>query len=52
MNQKSSETPERDAKKPYKKPEFRFERVFAVAAVQCGKNNSTVAQCRSVPKAS
>ncbi|MGB7283779.1 MAG: hypothetical protein WBE13_16050 [Candidatus Acidiferrum sp.] len=52
MNQKSSETPGTDAKKTYKKPDFRFERVFAVAAIQCGKVNTTVAQCFRVPKAS
>jgi hypothetical protein len=33
-------------KKPYKKPEFRLEKVFETMALACGKLQSTVAQCR------
>ena len=32
-------------KKPYQKPEFRFERVFETRALACGKISSTQAQC-------
>jgi len=52
LSKKSSETPGATTKKPYQKPDFYFERVFAVAAIQCGKTNTTVAQCHRVPKAS
>jgi hypothetical protein len=34
------------AKKPYRKPEFRYERVFETMALACGKVNPTQAQCR------
>jgi hypothetical protein len=34
------------AKKPYKKPEFRFERVFETMALACGKIGPSEAQCR------
>lgn len=34
------------AKKPYKKPEFRHERVFETMALACGKISNTVAGCR------
>jgi len=33
-------------KKPYQKPEFRFERVFETMALACGKINNVQAQCR------
>jgi len=33
-------------KKPYQKPEFRYERVFETRALACGKLSSTQAQCR------
>ncbi len=32
-------------KKPYQTPAFRFERVFEVSALSCGKRNSTQASC-------
>lgn len=32
-------------KKPYQKPEFRFERVFETRALACGKISVTQAQC-------
>jgi hypothetical protein len=35
------------AKKPYRKPEVRFERVFEVMALVCGKVSATQQQCRS-----
>jgi hypothetical protein len=33
------------AKKLYRKPEFRFERVFETRALSCGKLASTQGQC-------
>ncbi len=33
-------------KKPYSKPEVRFERVFETMALSCGKIDVTQAQCR------
>jgi hypothetical protein len=39
-------------KKPYETPSFRFERVFEVSALSCGKIGSTSAGCHSNPKKS
>ena len=36
---------ERTAKKPYRKPEFRFERVFETRALTCGKVQQTQSSC-------
>ncbi len=33
-------------KKPYQKPEFRYERVFETMALSCGKISPTEFQCR------
>ena len=33
-------------KKPYEKPEVRFERVFETMALSCGKIDATESQCR------
>ena len=33
-------------KKPYTKPEFRFEKVFETMALSCGKISPTEFQCR------
>jgi hypothetical protein len=33
-------------KKPYRKPEFRYERVFETMALACGKMSPTELQCR------
>jgi hypothetical protein len=35
-----------NAKKPYKKPSFQYERVFETMALSCGKVNFTQQQCR------
>jgi hypothetical protein len=40
------------AKKPYRKPEFRFEQVFETRALACGKISTTEAQCASNTKTS
>jgi len=39
-------TGKQQTKKPYKKPTFRFERVFETQALACGKINSTIGQCK------
>ncbi|HKM48011.1 MAG TPA: hypothetical protein VJX69_10505 [Terriglobales bacterium] len=38
--------PKEQAKKPYTKPTFRFERVFETQALTCGKTG-TLGQCHS-----
>ena len=35
-----------DAKKPYLKPAFRYERVFETMALSCGKVDTTQGQCK------
>jgi hypothetical protein len=39
-------------KKPYQKPEFRYERVFETMALSCGKVTPTEFQCRFNRKSS
>ncbi len=39
-------------KKPYTKPEVRFERVFETMALACGKTSPTEQQCQFNRKAS
>lgn len=39
-------------KKPYQKPEFRFERVFETMALSCGKVHPTDLQCHFNRKSS
>jgi len=55
-NQSSGETKGAPAqggsKKPYRKPEFRYERVFETLALACGKLQSSQGQCRFNPKRS
>jgi hypothetical protein len=46
---KLRETP---SKKPYQAPAFRFERVFEVSALTCGKINGTQQTCRTNRKVS
>jgi hypothetical protein len=40
------------AKKPYHKPEVRFERVFETMALACGKVQTTQSACHAARKAS
>jgi hypothetical protein len=40
------------AKKPYHRPEFRFERVFETRALSCGKISTTQSQCSFNTKSS
>jgi len=53
-NNSSSEKPPEAAtgKKPYKTPTLRFESVFEVSALSCGKIHSTQSGCGLVQKAS
>jgi hypothetical protein len=43
---------ERTLRKPYEKPEVRFERVFETLAMSCGKVQTTQASCSHNRKAS
>ena len=40
-----SKSGDRPDKKPYRKPEFRFERAFETMALSCGKTNPNLRQC-------
>jgi len=40
------------AKRPYRKPSFRHERVFETMALTCGKMSTTEGQCRFNQKTS
>jgi hypothetical protein len=40
------------AKEPYRKPEFKFESVFEVSALSCGKISATSDSCRTNRKVS
>jgi len=39
-------------RKPYRKPAFRFERVFETSALSCGKVSQAQQQCKTSRKAS
>ncbi len=41
-----------EKKKPYETPSFRFERVFEVSALSCGKVDTTQGACHANPKLS
>jgi hypothetical protein len=43
-NRQATET--KRSKKPYRKPDFKFERVFETMALSCGKISAVQAQCR------
>jgi hypothetical protein len=43
---------EEKPKKPYRAPDFRFERVFEVSALTCGKVSPTEESCRHNRKVS
>ena len=52
-NRLNGKTPEPSAvKKPYAAPTLRFENVFEVSALSCGKLAGTSSTCNSVPKTS
>ena len=50
--EKNTGTSPRAAKKPYLKPEFRFERAFETMALACGKIRGNQALCRFNRKSS
>ena len=51
MQQGSGEDNSKPAKKPYKKPSFRFEKMFETMALSCGKTrDSTQQQCKTNTK--
>jgi hypothetical protein len=52
MEQSNNREVEAKQKEPYIKPDFRYERVFAVQALQCGKVNSTQEGCHQSTKSS
>jgi hypothetical protein len=45
-NDKNVNDSGREGKKPYQKPEFRYEKVFETMALSCGKVSPTEFQCR------
>jgi hypothetical protein len=45
-------TQKKQGKKRYSKPAFRFERVFEMQALSCGKVHSHSGQCKTYPKSS
>jgi hypothetical protein len=52
-NDSNEKTPKSAAgKKPYKTPSVRFESVFEVSALSCGKVSTTQANCKVSMKAS
>lgn len=52
-NTSDEKSPEQaPAKKPYKAPTVRFESVFEVSALSCGKVSSTQSNCKMSMKAS
>lgn len=51
-NDSSNEPREQDEKKPYEAPDFRYERVFEVSALSCGKVSATQGACRANRKVS
>lgn len=51
LNQSSTET-QASAKRPYEKPEFRFESVFETRALSCGKISATNGTCQFNKKSS
>ena len=52
VTDKARETAPSPAKKPYTAPSFRFEPVFEISALACGKVQSTQASCAASKKAS
>lgn len=52
-NTSNEKAPEQAAaKKPYKRPTVRFESVFEVSALSCGKIGTNTTQCKMSQKAS
>jgi hypothetical protein len=51
-NKTTEKKPEASPKKAYQPPSFRFERVFEVSALSCGKIDATQASCHHNRKVS
>jgi hypothetical protein len=51
-NDSTGEPQEAAPKKPYEAPAFRYERIFEVSALSCGKVNPTQGACHANRKAS
>lgn len=51
-NDSSDQLREKDEKQPYQAPDFRYERVFEVSALSCGKVSATQGSCHANRKAS
>jgi hypothetical protein len=49
-NKQGSTEGRSSAKKKYRKPEFRFERVFETTALACGKTSPVQGNCRTFRK--
>ena len=47
---KAREVTDPTAKKPYKAPSFRFESVFEVSALSCGKISPTEGNCHGLSR--
>jgi hypothetical protein len=52
MNGQTNPAEPKLEKKPYQKPQFRFERVFETRALTCGKVNPTQSSCSHNRKSS
>ena len=52
VTDKARETAPSPAKKPYTAPSFRFEPVFEISALACGKVQATQSSCAHSRKAS
>ena len=50
QDENTSEQARSSAKKPYRKPEFRYERAFETTALACGKTSGVQANCRTFRK--
>jgi hypothetical protein len=48
----ASKTESEPRRKPYQKPQFRFERVFETMALACGKVSPTQKHCQFIRKSS
>jgi len=52
VTDKARDTAPSPAKKPYTAPSFRFEPVFEISALSCGKVQTTQGSCAASKKAS
>ncbi len=52
QDEKPNAEEKKGPKKPYQKPEFRYERVFETMALACGKIGNLSANCHGRPRRS